>query len=81
MKTSAYSYQFAQKEIQIIISHYFQYLFGRLSNLNNKYRPNKSYENSKFSMIVTYNAIEYEELVAKLEMKRKCCEAKIEGFE
>ena len=35
------------------------------------YRPNKSYETSKFSMMVTYNAIDYEELVAKLELKEK----------
>ena len=67
-----------QKEIQIIISHYFQYLFGRLSNLNDKYRPNESYENSKFLMMVTYNAIEYEELVAELEVNIKCCESKRE---
>ena len=49
--------------------------------LGKMYCPNKSYETSKFSMMVTYNAIEYEELVAKLEMKRKCCEAKIENFD
>ena len=31
--------------------------------------------------MVAYNAIEYEELVAKLEMKRKCYDAKIEVFD
>ena len=37
--------------------------------LGKSYCPNKSYETSKFSMMDTYNAIEYEELVAKLEME------------
>ena len=48
--------------------------------LGKSYRPNKSYETSKFSMMVTYNAIEYEQLVDKLELKRKCCEEKIKNF-
>ena len=35
--------------------------------LGKSYRPNKSYETSKFSMMVTYSAIEIEELVANLK--------------
>ena len=42
--------------------------------LRKSYCPNKKYETSKFSMMVTYNANECEELVARHEMQI------IEGF-
>ena len=53
--------------------HYNQELMSEIRKIVSS---KQNYNTSKFSMLVTYNAIGYEELVAKLELKRRCCEAK-----